>query len=338
MTESELRSDVKSPSGCYFFYGDEDYMKNHYAAEIRKAVVDPSLASFNYVSFTDEDFDIAAITDAMLAPPMMAEQKLIDVSLANFAKTVPDKERARLLSAVAEHADPEYVVFVMRIAAGGFDPGTPKKPSAFLRDAEKQMKTVRFDFQSDALLMRWLERHFAEYGLTISRDAETALLDACGRSMYRLSNELAKAAAYAAEAGKTNVERSDIEASVAKTDEDDAFRMANCILSGDIHSALMTLAVKKRMREDPILLLAQITRVFIDLASAAHAVEEGMNAAEFARAAKMHSYRAGLYVNAAKTRPVSYFDEAVMRCAEADRLLKSTSLGYETIERLIGLS
>lgn len=338
MTESELRSDVKSPSGCYFLFGDEDYMKNHYAAEIKKAVVDPSLASFNYASFSDESFDVGAITDAMLAPPMMAEKKLIDVSLANFAKTVPEKERARLLSAVSEYADAETVVFILRIAAGGFDPGNPKKPSAFLRDAERLMKTVRFDFQSDALLVRWLERHFAEYGLTISRDAELALLDACGRSMYRLSNELSKAAAYAAEAGKTNVERSDIEAAVSKTDDDDAFRMANSILSGDIHSALMTLAVKKRMREDPILLLAQISRVFIDLAAAAHAVEEGMNAAEFARATKMHSYRAGLYVNAVRAKPVSYFDEAVMRCAEADRLLKSTTLGYEAIERLIGLS
>ena len=55
MTESELRSDIKSPKGMYFFYGDEDYMKNHYAAQIKAAVVtDPGFAAFNYVRFSDD--------------------------------------------------------------------------------------------------------------------------------------------------------------------------------------------------------------------------------------------------------------------------------------------
>jgi len=50
---------------------------------------------------------------------------------------------------------------------------------------------------------------------------------------------------------------------------------------------------------------------------------------------KMHSYKAGLYLNAARTRPADYFDRAVSRCAEADRKIKSTPLGYAVIERLI---
>ena len=60
-----------------------------------------------------------------------------------------------------------------------------------------------------------------------------------------------------------------------------------------------------------------------------------MSSAEFAKIMKMHSYKAGLYLNAARTRPADYFDRAAARCAEADRKIKSTPLGYAVIERLI---
>ena len=93
----------------------------------------------------------------------------------------------------------DSVVVILRVAADGFDAGNAKRPSAFLKNAGKIMKTVQFDYQTDARLVRWIERHFAEYGLTVSQEAAMRILTLCGRSMYRLSGELAKAAAYTAE-------------------------------------------------------------------------------------------------------------------------------------------
>lgn len=352
MTESELRSDIKSPKGMYFFYGDEDYMKNHYAAQIKAAVVtDPGFAAFNYVRFSDDSFDADAVREAILAPPVMAEKKLVDISTANLEKLMNEKERTAFLEMLEELASGEdaggavslfgdgggadSAVVILRIAADGFDAGNPKRPSAFLKKAETFMKTVVFDVQSDARLIRWIERHFAEYGLTVSQEASMRILTLCGRSMYRLSGELAKAAAYTAENGRREVTVADVEAAVTRTDEDDAFKLANCVLEGNIPAALDALAVKMRKREEPIVVLSQITKVFCDLAAAAHALEEGMNSAEFAKRMKMHSYKAGLYMNAARSHPADYFDRAVVRCAEADRKMKSTPLGYAVIERLI---
>ncbi len=354
MTETELRADIKSPRGLYFFYGDEDYMKNHYAAQIKKAILtDPGFEPFNYVRFDDDSYDLEAIRDALLSPPVMSEKKLVDITLANLPKLLNEKERAALLTMLEETLSPENdatgslslfggstspsdsVVVILRIAADGFDPGTPKRPSAFLKTASAFMKPVQFDFQSDARLVRWIERHFAEYGLTVPQTVAMRILNTCGRSMFRLSGELAKTAAYVASAGRTEVTPADVDATVTRTDEDDAFLLANCVLEGNIPAALDALAVKMRRREEPILVLAQITRVFCDLAAAAHALEDGVPAADFAKLMKMHSYKAGLYLNAAKTKPVSYFDRAVARCAEADRKMKSTPLGYAVIERLI---
>lgn len=354
MTETELRSDIKSPRGMYFFYGEEDYMKNHYAAQIRAALVtDPGFAAFNYARFSDDSYDLEAIREAVLAPPVMAEKKLVDISLSSLDRLLNEKERTALIEMLTDAFDDDAedgmalsmfgesvgvadsVVVLLRVAADGFDAGTPKRPSAFLKNAGKIMKTVQFDFQTDARLVRWIERHFAEYGLVVSQPAAMRILNLCGRSMFRLSGELAKTAAYTAEAGRTEVTMEDVEQTVTRTDEDDAFRLANCVLEGNITAALDALAVKMRRREEPILVLSQITRVFCDLAAAAHALEDGISGAEFAKMMKMHSYKAGLYLNAARTRPAEYFDRAVARCAEADRKIKSTPLGYAVIERLI---
>ncbi len=354
MTETELRSDIKAPRGMYFFYGDEDYMKNHYAAQMKAVVVtDPGFAAFNYARFSDDSYDLEAIREAVLAPPVMAEKKLVDISLSNLDKLLNEKERTALLEMLTDAFDDDggdgmalsmfgesanvadSVVVILRVAADGFDAGTVKKPSAFLKNAGKIMKTVQFDFQTDARLVRWIERHFAEYGLTIPQAVSMRILNLCGRSMFRLSGELAKTAAYTAESGRTEVTMEDVDATVTRTDEDDAFRLANCVLEGNTAAALDALAVKMRKREEPIIVLSQITRVFCDLAAAAHALEDGISSAEFAKLMKMHSYKAGLYLNAARSRPAEYFDHAVARCAEADRKIKSTPLGYAVIERLI---
>ena len=329
-------------------------MKNHYAAQIKAAVVtDPGFAVFNYARFSDDSYDLEAIREAVLAPPVMAEKKLVDISLSDLDKLLNEKERTALLEMLTDAFDDgaddgmalslfgesagvaDSVVVILRVAANGFDAGTAKRPSAFLKNAGKIMKTVQFDFQTDARLVRWIERHFAEYGLTVSQPAAMRILTLCGRSMFRLSGELAKTAAYTAESGRTEVTADDVDQTVTRTDEDDAFRLANSVLEGNITAALDALAVKMRRREEPIVVLSQITRVFCDLAAAAHALEEGMSSAEFAKIMKMHSYKAGLYLNAARTRPADYFDRAAARCAEADRKIKSTPLGYAVIERLI---
>lgn len=336
MNESELRTDVKDPSGVYFFYGAEDYMKNHYAAQIKKAAItDESFASFNYLRITDDIFTVSAVQDAIAAPPVMSDKKVADISLAVFDRVLDEKGRNLLCDILAEAAEDAQTVVIFRISADGFDAGTPKKPSAFLKKMSAFAKVVQFDYQSDARLYKWMERHFAEYGLSVTPDVCAAILASCGRSMYRLTGEIAKLAAYTAESGMPAVTLREAREVISRTDEDDAFRLADCILSGDVHAALEALAVKKFKKEDPILLLGQINKAFCDLAAAAHALEEGMSQADFAKMMGMHPYRAGLMLNAARTKPVKYFDSAVERCAEADRKIKSTPLAYEAIERLI---
>ena len=102
MTENELQNEIRSSSvsGMYFFFGDEDYMKNHRATEIKKcAVPDETLAAFNLFefSFGDGAIDLGAIADALLSPPMMSDKKALDIRLPSI-DALKEKDRRDLLA------------------------------------------------------------------------------------------------------------------------------------------------------------------------------------------------------------------------------------------------
>lgn len=335
MTDTELKNEIKKKSllGVYFFYGEEDYMKNHCAEEVRNAVLeDESLSAFNCFLFTDENSALSAITEAVLAPAMMAEKKLVDVSLTNSDLFRDKTGLTRLLETAADSPD---TVLLIRMSSDSFDAGTAKKPSANFKLISKYAKCVNFEYQTEGRLAKWLERHASQYGVALEQNEALSIIHRAGRSMYRLQGEIRKAAAYAAAHGLPQITEEVVAAVITKTDDEDAFRLANCILNGDRKGALLCLDEKIRRKEEPILVLSQITRAFCDMAAAARFSADGRDKSEFAKCMKFHPYKAELYYKAVRGIPMTTLDNAVSACAEADRLLKSSTLGYIAIERLI---
>lgn len=341
MTETELSTEIKTSSLCgiYFFYGDEDYMKNHRTAEIRSSITAayPDFAEFNSIElyFGDGELDYNAVSAALDTPPLLAPQKVVVIAFSSL-DSLKEKERSSLLELLENfsNSDDGSTVVVLKVSADGFDAGQPKKPSAFLAKAQKFMKCVTFDYQSDSRLSRWIERHFAEYGLTAHPAVIGAILSMCGKSMYRLSGEISKTAAYTAQSGRHEVTFDDVNACVTRTDEDDAFRLANCVLEGNTSAALDELGVKIRKREEPIILLSQITRVFSDLCCASAFITDGREKSEYAKEMRMHDYKASLYYRAAKMKEPEFFMKASLLCTDADRKMKLGG-GYGVLEELI---
>lgn len=335
MTETELKNEIRKNalSGVYFFYGNEDYMKNHYADEIKRIVLtDDSPMAFNCFLFRDENAQLGDIMDTVLAPAMMSDKKFVDVFLTNPELFRDKSGFTHLLEAASGSPD---TVLLIRMSADSFDAGTAKKPSAVFKIIAKYAKCLNFEYQSDTKLYKWLDRHAEQYGLELPQNEALSIIRRAGRSMYRLQEEIQKASFYAAAHGMNRITEEVIDAVVTKTDDEDAFRLANCILNGDKQGALLCLDEKIRRKEEPILILSQITRAFCDLAAAAHFAADGRDKNDFAKSMKLHTYKAELYFRAVRGIPAAVFDEAVSNCAEADRLIKSSTLGYIAIERLI---
>ena len=133
MTEKELKESVKAPEGGYFFYGDEDYLKDYYISLIRRAVItDESVADFNEICLDDENFSPSALEDAVAALPLMSDKKLIKIKLSSY-DSLPEKDRKATVEILSDL--PSDTVIIISIAAGGFDPGSEKKPTASMNSS-----------------------------------------------------------------------------------------------------------------------------------------------------------------------------------------------------------
>ena len=262
----------------------------------------------------------------------MSDKKLIKIKLSSF-DAVPEREKKALYEILSSL--PEDTVLVLSIAAGGFDSGTEKKPSAAMKALSSVMSCVAFPLGQEAKLVRWLYRHFAERGVASDEVSLRHMISLCGRSMHRLALEAEKVASRALSSGMSAISVPLVESTVTVTVEEDAFRLANSVLEGNTAAALDCIGRAKRRNENPVKLLASVTATFCDLAAIAHLAAEGADKKEISLALKIHEYRVGLYMRAASRVSLDVLDDAVAMCAEADAKMKSMSLGYVPLERLI---
>ena len=340
MTETELRAFIRQgPSGGLLFFGDEDYLKHFYLAEVRRAVLaacPPGLEAFNRLTVSAEDGDFGALTEAIAAPPVMAPVKIVEFT-PPMMESWREPERKAVLSALGTLDGMSDTALVMVAPRGALEAGTAKRPNPFFRSLTKLLTPVEFPLQTGARLRRWIEKHFSEEGLTLAPDAAAALLSRCAPDMYALSCEIEKAVCYVRAAGRDTVTADDILYATSPGVREDAFALANAVLAGDRAAALAALDVYRKRRDEPAAVLASLMRVMSDLALVAALAEEGADKAAVARVLKMHEYRAGLYLRAANAFGAPRIMASLERCRTADRLTKSAGMGYIPLERFLAV-
>ena len=81
MTQTELKTKIKSSDlhGAYLFVGEEDYLKKYYLSQIINICCpDETFSPFNRVVFDGAEVDENELLEAIKAPPMMSDYKLIE--------------------------------------------------------------------------------------------------------------------------------------------------------------------------------------------------------------------------------------------------------------------
>ena len=333
MTVNELVAELKKGvSGKYVFYGAEDYLKRFYVGRIRKTVLsgDDTVDSFNHYVIKEEEGDVSDIDAALTSPPMMAERTLVeiywDVKNSKFGEKVLE---------LMEFAQADFTVVLLVCPDGGFDGGKKNKPSKMLSKTEKFAKVCAFEAQTPAELRRFMARRFSTEGLSVTTQCADFIIQYCGRDMSLLSMELDKMAAAAVSRGMSEVSEELVRDVAIKGSEEEDFALTNAVLSGDRKSALEALREAKNRREPPQLVLGSVSKSMNDMLSVALMMKKGCDKGEIARKLKIHEYKTGLIMTAVKDVEIAKLAAALDRCREADVKLKTTTLEFIALERLI---
>lgn len=340
MLINELRDKLKSgnPAGWYLFCGEENFLKRHYLGELRTAcLTEPSLDAFNHQVMEGERLDFGALADAIKAPPMMAERKLIEWHLADFS-AMREGELEKLHALREEGMQYPEAVVCFLVDADRLDVGSlPRRPSKLYTALSKDLSIVCFERSNEAALASWLDRHFRHEGVQASPAVIRLLLAQSGTAMDALIGEVTKLCCYVKAAGREVVTEEDVTNVASHVTESDAFGLSNAILNGDAEAAYACLRDMKLRKVEPAAVVASVSRVYSDLLTVAAFAEEGVAPADIAAQLKMHEYKLSLYHKAATGRGTARLRTALALCRRADIAAKTGSGadGYLAIELLI---
>jgi DNA polymerase III delta subunit len=335
MNEKDFKTLIsQGEGGGFLLCGDEPYLKRNCLEKLRASVCDEVFAVFNHIKITAENYSPESLRDAIAAPPMMGDKKLIELEELDL-NNMRAKELESLCSTLQILPKYEYTLLVLN-AEDDFDIGMlPKKPSACYKQLCSVLTPVIFEKATESQLKSWIARHFKSSGIAISSESAAELVSYCGRGMENLAGEIEKLTAYVLYDKRDTVSVADIHKVCSRSEESDAFAMVDAILDRRTNAAFDALADMKRRRVDPIAVLGAVSRVYAELLSVKTMLDRGKTPSEIATAMKMHEYRAKLYCKSASPLKLQYLRLAAKYCLEADLELKNGTPGYLPIEKLI---
>jgi len=179
-----LRTAIKERTfaPAYYFFGEDDYLKNEELRRLIDAAIDPATRDFNLEFLRGADVDATTLGSIAATPPMMADRRALVVRDVNALR----KDARAVLDAYLERPSPDVLLVLV---AGG-----DAKPDKALTT---RTSAIEFAPLSGARIPKWIA-YYVEHdlGASITSAAAKLLQDAIGTELTQLRVELDKLVAY----------------------------------------------------------------------------------------------------------------------------------------------
>lgn len=144
-------------------------------------------------------------------------------------------------------------------------------------------------------LESWLMHEAKSFGKGIDLKAAQKLMEMAGTNLTLLSSEIEKMSLYLGAAeGTITVEL--VEGMTARTLEQDAFKMLQSYLDGDVSGALSVYYDLLRQKEEPVALTALLASQIRFMIQVYYLQKKGYHAQQISKQLKAHPYRVKLLV------------------------------------------
>ena len=315
--------------GVYCFFGEEEYMADYYANKFIE------LAGSECAVFDPDNFDISLFKESVLSYGFgFGGYKLAIVKNCGDVR-FKSGEKDELVKLLSEPDIKEYACVIFKYKELEDLQAEKRGRKGGLSDWLKaNAELFEFKLNNQAQLVRWIKNICKSEGAEVSDECAAYLLSRGEVRMYPLRNELDKLIRYAGNGGA--VTREHIDLLVPKKAELEAFELTNAILAKDYGKAFESLEKLKYFKEEPVVVLGQVSRHFCDLLPVHLA--GGTDNQVVARKTGMHEYKVRLNINALRKykEPGEFIRGALSLCRDCDIKLKSTQLeAYGLLENLI---
>ena len=322
-----LRKQLKSgqTDRCYLFYGKERYLTEHYAGELRKAVLGGEDDPFNLRQLEGRGLDPRDLADAVDAYPSFAEKALVEVRDYDFFQA-SEEENRQIFQILGDL--PEYCCLVFLYDTIEFKPDKRKKK--LWEQLTKLISVVEFPLQGQSELIRWIQKHFAARNKEIDAENAAYLLFLCGSQMDNLANEIGKVAVYAAD---RQISRGDIDAAAVPVVEAEVFKLTDALADKDYEKSAELMYKLFQLNTEPIAINALIGSQLRKLYAARLVKDAGGNASSLSQLLGGSEYNARQYLRICSAFPLTWFPRMILLSAETDLGMKSSQAEPEDLLR-----
>jgi len=283
----------------------------------RACFPEPAQAALDRESLAGDATTADAILGAAASLPFLAARRLV---IVREADALPAREAERLLAemerlrgtAGAWPPPSAAVVF----AARGLD------ARAALRKAVPAEAQVEVRAPTGRALVGWLQARARGQGVELTSEAAELLIDLVGEEPSRLAGELEKACLYAGP-GEPRIDVAEVRAVVGETRVRRLFELTRALEGGEAGTALRLLEALIAGGEEPLGLLAQVTRHVRELWQAKGWAEQGRAAPELARQLRRPPQAVEALLARAGAFSEARLGQTLAECWEVERRLKS---------------
>ncbi|ETP68833.1 MULTISPECIES: DNA polymerase III subunit delta [Planococcus] len=175
----------------------------------------------------------------------------------------------------------------------------------------------------------WVQHEAKQFGKHIEKSSAQRLIEMAGTNLTLLSSEIEKMSLYLGAEEEITDEL--IVQMTARTLEQDAFKMLQAYLDGNISEALSVYYDLIRQKEEPVALTALLASQIRFMVHVYYLQKKGYHAQQISKQLKAHPYRVKLLVEKRQQIPEQRLLEVLNDLAEIDLQLKTQSGNRERI-------
>ncbi|GLC88539.1 DNA polymerase III subunit delta [Lysinibacillus piscis] len=302
----------------YLLVGEESYFIDETINRLKEAL--GSEEEREVATFDLEEVPVDVVIDEADTIPFFSERKLIIAKNASFLKASEkgkekiDHDMKRLETWLAHPSDFSVTVFI-----------APYEKLDERKKVTKMMKEHAFLVQAETPkeqdLTVWIQSMVKAEGCTIAQPAIEQLVAMVGANMLQLQMELEKLTLYLGQSGEITVAL--VEDLVAKTLEQDAFKMLNAYFANDSVTALSIYHDLLRQKQEPIMLVGLLASNVRTMSNVFYLLKKGYHPQQIAKNLKVHPYRVKLMVEQRNRPSEERLLQALYQLAEVDLQLKT---------------
>jgi DNA polymerase-3 subunit delta len=323
----QLHKDLKQGkiASIYLLHGQEEGLVSQSANSIGEfALIEQpeELRSINYLQFEGKGLDMEAFADAVLAAPLFAARKVVRLSNTPLGSGRDEEDKTsnfqeRLTNIVA--ATPESTVLVLESAA------VNKSRKLYKLIAGRGI-ALEFAPLNRQDAQRVIVAEAKRCGVIFETRAIARLCDLVGVDgktpcLRILKNEVQKLAAYKGFSG--SIESEDVSLLVERSAETKMWDFTDAIAARDQRKALGVLQELWQDGNEPLRVLASLSRHFGSVLTAKHALQEGLSPEQIMPLLGLAPFPAQKCIRSAQSMSLEELKHGLSSCVELDFAIKS---------------